>query len=207
MLKRISAITVAGGAAIALLSAATPSFATTATTYTVTPGGAVTGKATKPTLKDTKSGTVLTCTSSATSATLKKGSGLSGSGIGSITKLSFTSCTGPLSFSFTVALSKLPYKLNVTGATSSAGVTKGTITGIAATVSGSGCSMTVGGTTATATGTVDGTYTNSTGVLKVTGGNLHIWNVKGCFGLVATGDPSTFAASYKITPKQTITSS
>jgi hypothetical protein len=207
MLKRISAIAVAGGATMALLSVATPSFATTATTYTVTPGGAITGSATKPTLKDTSTGTVLTCASSATSATLKSGSGLKATGLGSITALSFTSCTGPLSFSFTVTLNSLPYVLDATGATSSAGVTKGKITGIFATVSGSGCTMDVAGTSATAAGDVTGTYTNSTGVLKITGGDLHIWNVDGCFGLVASGDPSTFAASYKITPKQTITSS
>jgi hypothetical protein len=192
MLKRISAIAVAGGATMALLSVATPSFATTATTYTVTPGGAITGSATKPTLKDTSTGTVLTCASSATSATLKSGSGLKATGLGSITALSFNS---------------LPYVLDATGATSSAGVTKGKITGIFATVSGSGCTMDVAGTSATAAGDVTGTYTNSTGVLKITGGDLHIWNVDGCFGLVASGDPSTFAASYKITPKQTITSS
>jgi hypothetical protein len=53
---------------------------------------------------------------------------------------------------------------------------------------------------------VAGTYTNGTHVLKIlaSGGNLHIYNVKGCFGLIKSGDKSAFTGSYKITPGQTI---
>ncbi|HEY2576516.1 MAG TPA: hypothetical protein VGI74_09430 [Streptosporangiaceae bacterium] len=206
MLKRIGAIITAGGAAAALTVAlgTAPSFATTTrATWTITPGGAVTGTASNPTLKDTKSGTVLTCKTSTTSATLKKGKGQSNP-LGSITKIAFQTCTGPLGLVFTVTIKALPYKLN--GNSFSSGVTKGTITGIMASISGSGCSANIAGTTATAKGQVNGTYTNSTGVLKASGGNLHIFGVNGCFGLIANGDPSTFTASYKITPKQTITS-
>jgi hypothetical protein len=39
-----------------------------------------------------------------------------------------------------------------------------------------------------------------------TGGNLHIYNVSGCFGLINSGDTATFGGSYQITPKQVITS-
>jgi hypothetical protein len=87
-------------------------------------------------------------------------------------------------------------------------VTTGTITGLEATVSGTGCSATIAGTSATTTGTVRATYTNSTGVLKVlpTGGTLHAYNVSGCFGLINNGDPISMSASYKVAPKQTMTS-
>jgi hypothetical protein len=51
-------------------------------------------------------------------------------------------------------------------------------------------------------------YTNSTGKLKVltTGGNLHIYKVVGCAGLIASGDALTFSGTYTASPKQTITS-
>jgi hypothetical protein len=206
MLKRIGAIVTATGAAAALTVTlgTAPSFATTTrATWTITPGGDVTGTAATTTLKDTKTGTVLTCTSSNTSATLKSGSGQSNP-IGSITAIAFNNCTGPLGLSFTVSLQKLPYKLN--GTSYSAGTTKGKITGVFATLTGSGCSANVAGTTATTAGTVTGKYVNSTGKLSTSGGTLHIWNVSGCFGLIANGDPSTFTASYAISPKQKITS-
>jgi hypothetical protein len=195
------------GGAVALtigLSTAT-AMATTAITWKITPGGAVTGAAGKTTLKDTKTGTVLTCASSATKATLKKGSGLTNP-LGKITSVTFTSCTGPGGLSFTAttsASSTHPWKLN--GSTYSSGVTHGSITGIKASISGSGCTATVAGTSSSTPGKVKGTYTNSTHVLKVSGGNLHIYNVSsGCLGLINTGDPSTFTGSYTISPAQTI---
>jgi len=206
MLKRIGAVITAGGVAAALTVAlgTAPSFATTTKeTWTITPGGQVTGKATNPTLKDTKTGTVLTCKTSTTAATLKKGSGQTNP-IGSITNIAFQTCTGPLSLTFTVKISKLPYKLDGTSYNATTGVTKGKITGIFASISGSGCTASVAGTSATSAGQVTGTYTNGKGTLKASGGNLHIWNVDGCFGLIANGDPSTFTATYSITPKQTI---
>jgi len=208
MLKRIGAIITAGGAAAALTVALAPapSFAATpaATTWSITPGGNVTGSAKNPTLKDTKTGTVLTCATSTTAAKLKAGAHQTNP-IGTISSIAFQTCTGPLGLSFTVSIKALPYKLNGTAPTSG-GVTKGKITGIMASISGSGCSANVAGTTATSKGQVTGTYTNSSGILKVSGGNLHIFGVNGCFGLIANGDASTFSASYTITPKQTITS-
>ena len=50
-------------------------------------------------------------------------------------------------------------------------------------------------------------YSNGTGKLSTTGaGNLHIYNVHGCAGLVNSGDASSFVGSYAVSPKQTITS-
>jgi hypothetical protein len=177
-----------------------------AITFTITPGGAIAAKAGTTTLTDTKTGSVLTCTSSKSTGTLKSGHGVSGSDLGSITKLSFSNCTGPLSLTFTVSNSGFPWTLS--GTSYKSGVTTGAISGIKSKLSGPSCSATVGGATATSTGTVDVTYTNSSGKLKTltTGGNLHVWNVKGCAGLINTGDATTFSGSYTVTPKQTITS-
>jgi hypothetical protein len=214
MRKHLTKVLLSGGAAaVALGIGATTAMAVTATTWTITPGGAVTGKAGTTTLKDTKTGTVLKCTSSNTVASLKSGSGQANP-IGQITSVTFTGpgpngeCQGPggLFFKATTSASTTnPWNLNANSF--SAGVTKGSITGITASLSGNGCSATVAGTTATTTGKVTGTYTNSTHILKVSGGNLHIFNVSaGCLGLIANGDPSKFVGKYNITPAQTITS-
>jgi hypothetical protein len=178
-----------------------------AATWTVKPGGAITATSGTTTLKDTSTGNSLTCKSSKSTATLKSGSGLSGTGIGSIKTATFSTCTGPLGLTFTVTSGHLPWHLNAVSYSS--GVTHGTITGIHATLTGSGCSAIVDGTGATANnGKVSGTYTNSTHVLKIltTGGNLHIYNVSGCLGLIHSGDGSTFTANYSVSPAQTITS-
>jgi hypothetical protein len=178
-----------------------------AATWTVSPGGKITGKAGTTTLKDTTSGNSLTCKSSKAGGTAKSGSGLSGTDLASITTSTFSNCTGPLSLVFTVKTSDLPWALNAISYKS--GVTKGTLTGIHATLTGSDCSATVDGTSATAdNGQVDGTYTNKTHKLKIltTGGNLHVYNVSGCLGLLNNGDTTTFSGSYTITPAQTISS-
>jgi hypothetical protein len=210
MRNRIAALLLGGGAvALTIGLGATSSFATTATTFTVKPGGAITAASGTTTLKDTTTGNTLTCKSSNTTATLKSGSGLAGAGLGSVTGITFTSCTGPLSLTFTVTPGHLPWKLNATSYTASSGVTHGNISGIHATLTGSGCSAVVDGTGATANnGKVSITYTNSTHKLKVltTGGNLHIYNVSGCLGLINSGDASTFTATYTVSPAQTITS-
>jgi hypothetical protein len=186
--------------------AAAPALASNAKTWTVKPGGSITGKAGTTTLTDTSTKTTLTCKSSSAKGTVKKGSGLSGTGIGSITSLSFKNCTGPLNITFTVKNSHFPWHLNA--ASYKSGVTTGTITGIHATLSGPSCSAVVDGTGATKNnGSVTATYTNKTGKLATTGaGNLHIYKVKGCAGLVKSGDGSSFKGSYTLTPKQTITS-
>jgi hypothetical protein len=181
-----------------------------ATTWTVKPGGTITAKSGTTTLKDTKTGQKLSCSSSAAKATLKKGSHLSGTGLGSITAISFSNCTGPLKVPFTVKSSHLPWKLNAVSYSRSTGTTTGTITGIHATLTGTSCSAIVDGSTGATknNGMVHVTYGNKTHKLTVlaSGGNLHIYNVKGCFGLIKSGDGSSFTATYTVSPAQTITS-
>lgn len=208
-MKRLSRrILLTGGATALAVGASAGVALAVAITFTISPGGAITAKAGTTTLKDTKTGSVLSCTSSSSSGTLKKGSGISGANIGSITKLTFSNCTGPLSLTFTVTNSAFPWTLSGTSYNSTTGVTTGFINGIKSHLSGPSCSADVGGATATSKGKVKVTYTNSTGKLKVltTGGTLHVWNVAGCAGLINTGDPTQFSGSYTVSPKQTIKS-
>lgn len=211
MLTRLGAalLTTAVMAAMAGLSAG-PAFAgpaAKAATWTVTPGGPVTGTSGTTTLKDATTGTTLTCASSQATGTLQSGSGLANP-LGTIATLSFTNCTGPLGISFSASTTG-PFPLNGSSYNSATGVTAGKITQIHGSISGPLCSATVDGTSATANnGTVKARYKNSTGKLKVvtTGGNLHIYNVNGCFGLVNSGDAATFSGLYAISPGQTISS-
>ena len=201
------------GAAVALMIGASVAPALAATpTWTVKAGGNISAKSGTTVLTDTKTHTVLKCASSSTKATLKKGKKLSGAGIGSITSLSFTKCTGPFGLTFTVkssASTKKPWKLNAVSYNKKTGVTSGTITGIHATLSGTGCSAVVDGSSAAKdNGSVKVTYTNKTHKLAVqaAGGTLHIYDVKGCLGLIGNGQASTFTGTYVVSPGQTITS-
>jgi hypothetical protein len=198
----VTGVALAGLLALSASAAGAATNARVAATWTVKPGGAITAKAGTTTLKDTNTGSVLSCTSSSGKGTAKTGHGLSGTGIASITALSFSNCTGPLGLTFTVKTTHFPWHLNAK--TFKNGVTTGSISGIHATLTGPSCSAT--GATAN-NGTVTATYTNSSGKLATTGaGNLHIYNVSGCAGLINSGDGSSFKGSYAVTPKQTITS-
>lgn len=177
-------------------------------TWTASPGGAITAKsAGAVTLADTSTGTDVTCKSSSASGTLKKGSGQAGAALASITKLSLTGCAGPDGLTFDGTANALPWDLN-TQYYAKGGVT-GTITGIDATLSGTGCTATLDGTAAGAdNGQVDVSYANSSGTLTVlpTGGNLTLGKVSGCAGLLKSGDGMTLSGSYKVSPGQTLTS-
>ena len=94
----------------------------------------------------------------------------------------------------------------IDGTSFGGGVTHGKITNVKIGISGTGCSATMAGTTATSRGTVNVTYANSTHALKVSGGNLRIWDVSGCLGAFNAGDPASYTGSYTISPAQKITS-
>ena len=179
-----------------------------AITFSITPGGNISAAAGKTTLKDVNTGSVLTCTTSKSTGTLKSGHGISGANIGTIKTLTFNNCTGPLSLTFTVTNSGFPWTLHGTAFNATTGVTTGNITGIKSHLSGPSCSANVAGATATTPGKVKVTYTNSTHKLKVlaTGGTLHVFNVSGCAGLINSGDATQFSGTYTVTPAQTITS-
>ncbi len=188
-------------------AAASPA-AATARTWTVRPGGAVTATAGTTTLKDTKTSSFLTCQSSKMSGTLKPGSGLPGTGIGSVTAASYR-CTSPIA-AYRLMPGGLPWRLNLTSYDTRTGVSHGTISGVrlAFSVVEFECSAVIGGASATSGGQVAVSYGNKTGVLKIlaTGGTLHWYRVHKCDGLLADGDPASLTAGYAITPRQVITS-
>jgi hypothetical protein len=208
MRKPAGALLTVMSAALVIGLGATTSSAATAKTWRVSPGGSISGKAGTTTLKDTNSGTTVKCKTSTMTGSLKKGSGLSGTGLGTVTEVNFNNCT-VLGETLSLTSGAVTWALNAKSETS-AGVVSGTITGIHISASSSACSLVIDGTSGSADdGMVKVTYTNSTHKLKILagGGNLHVYDVNGCLGVVSNGDPGTITGNYKITPAQTITES
>lgn len=197
---------VAGSAAVlAATLGATTAFA--ATTWTIKPGGAITASAPSASFRDTTTRSNQTCESMTASATLKSGSGLPGSGAGSIPAFAFNHCTGPLGETLSLTATELPWHVNLSS--DSGGVVTGSISHIQIKLMFPGCTAVIGGTSATASdGHVKFHYSDSTGHLTTltTGGNLHFYNVRGCAGLFNTGDPMTISANFTLSPRQAITS-
>jgi hypothetical protein len=196
-------------AALAAILGATAAFA--ATTWTIKPGGAISSTATSVHFKDTTTGSIFTCSSVAFSGTLKSGSGLSGSGAGSISAVTFTNCTGPLhrgrAVTFSITPKDLPWHVNFSSY--SGGVAMGSISHMQIMLGGPSCQSMISGTSATANdGHVKFSYANGTGRLTTltTGGNLHFYNVMGCAGLFNSNDPLTVSGTFPLSPKQKITS-
>jgi hypothetical protein len=206
MRKRLTTVLLGSGvAALAIgLGTTTAMASSVASTWTVKPGGAVKASGSGQ-VKDANTGTVAKCSSIKLGSTLKKGSGLSGKGIGTIASASFTGCT-IATITVTVKANGLPWKLNASSFKN--GVTMGTVSGIDLKASAPGCSATLDGTKAGANnGTTKISYSNSTGKLKLLGsGNLHSWAVSGCFGLVNNGDTEKASGTETVSPKQAITS-
>lgn len=201
-----AAVIAAGLTSSAALAGRGPGLAQpSATTWTVTPGGSFTGKSGTATFTDTKTGTVITCVSANMAGSLKQGSGLAGKGLGTIKSLTFVTCTGPLGIGFSMSSGPVTWSLNAVSYKS--GVTSGTITGIHFTITSSGCSAVVDGTGGTArNGQVKITFTNANNHLRILpgGGNLHIYNVKGCLGELGNGDPGGLAACILPAPPQMV---
>lgn len=194
-------------AVLAAIPGVTPVLA--ATSWTVRPGGPVSMKSGKFVLKDTTTAQALTCQSSALGGALRGGSGLPGTGIGSIMTVGFTNCSGPLGFRFTLQARDLPWHLNFSSYNAMTGVVTGSLSHLQMKLSFPGCTAVIDGTSGTASdGSVKVSYADSTGVLqtRTAGGNLHFYNVRGCAGLVVTGDSATIGATSAVSPEQTITS-
>src|SRR5689334_535586 len=80
---------------VVLTAALGATTALAATTWTITPGGAIAAKSGWAPIRDTNVGQLMTCTSLTASGTLKSGSGLPGSGAGSLAAFGFHQCTNP----------------------------------------------------------------------------------------------------------------
>jgi hypothetical protein len=215
MSNRYARILAAGGAAVlvAALGVTTALAAATAKTWTIQPGGGVQAKAMTDgvTLIDATTGTLLKCLSTTASGTLKSGSGLPGADAGSLSAVSIGHCFGPGGGpTFVPKPAGLPWHVNLSSYNAADGVARGTISHLAITVTGNGCSLVIDGTSATGSdGWVRFTYSDSTGRLTVlaTSGNLHYYDVTaGCLGLFDSGDRARLGATFTVTPKQAITS-
>ena len=209
MLTRTRTIIACATAAVALGSGGTAALATTtATTWTVAPGGAFTGALPTGkliTFKDVTTNAGVSCSVSSLSGSLKSGSGLSGRGIGAITDVSQP---GHCSATMSIAFGRNP-GLRAMSYNPTTGVTSGRLTFLHVSFSVTSpvnCSMVVDGTSDTAdNGYVPFKYTNATAVVKtIVGGSLHVFD-SNCPGL-NSGDKAAFISTYKLSPGQTITS-
>jgi hypothetical protein len=208
MNHRYAGILTAGCAA--LLTAAIGATTTlAATAWTVQPGGPVSLRSGTFTLKDTRTGAQANCPSARMQGTLKSGSGLPGTGIGSITSAGFPQCGRSLPPPPIPTAAGLPWLLNVTSYNAAKGVVTGSVSHVRIKITSVEyqCAAVINGTGGTAAdGMVKFSYTDSTGrlTLLTTGGNLHFYHVKGCAGLLNSGDPATLSATFTLTPAQTI---
>jgi hypothetical protein len=171
-------------------------------TWAVRPGGPVSLTSGALTWTDAATRANVECASSRFSGMLKSGSGLSGTGIGSITAGGFPICSNALGPNFVLTVRDLPWQVNVTSYNATKGIATGSVRHIQITVVGPGwCSAVI-------RGIATFHYTNSTAKLKplTTGGNLNFANVSGCAGLFRTGDPVTLSSNFTVSPKQAITS-
>jgi hypothetical protein len=210
MRKHLTKVLLTGGAAAAAITLGA-SAAVAATTWSVSPAGNFTGKLNSGTttlLKDTTSGTTLTCTVSTSKGKVPKaGHGLSGKGIATITSTTWgtsaTPCTGPAGSTFTAKGTNTPWKLNAVSYKASVdkGQTTGTITAsgtgvggkITGTVLGSACSATFGGTSSKPA-MAHGLYDNGSHTLAITSvSNLKV-TASTC-PTVNVGDGATFVTS------------
>jgi hypothetical protein len=190
--------------------AAAPSFATTVTTWSVSPGGKWTGaQSGNFTLADTTTGYSIVCANTQAVGSFKSGHTLPGAGIGSITSISFTNCTHGTR-AFTVTVGNLPWTLNAVSyaPATTMGTTTGTVSRMHATISAGTCHATVDGTSAIANdGRTQIHFHNSLSKLKIRTqlSNLHLYGVTGCTRLTS-GDAVTIASAFLLTPAQIITS-
>jgi hypothetical protein len=203
-------ILAAGGAAILVAALGGPAaLAAAAATWTVRPGGAVTATSSTVTVTDTKGGVSDTCTSSTMSGTLKAGSGLPGSGIGSVSMAAFR-CCGHIC-SPDLKTHGLPWHLNLVSYDAATGVSRGTISHLKITFIAyplQSCHAVVNGTSSgTPDGVVAVSYANKTSMLTILppGGTLHWYHVSGCAGLIRDGDTATLGATFAVSPGQDIT--
>jgi hypothetical protein len=167
-------------------------------TWTVSPSGAIAATAGTTTLVGPNA--TLTCASSSVTGTAvgtATGSPATLASLPAPNGAKFNNCTGPFGFTFTVTQNGTWLLQGITY-DNVAGVTSGRISSVNARLSGPAC-------TATVTGSVNATYTNSTKKLQTTTSNLTVTAVSGCLGLLSVGQHPTFNGTYTASTGQTIT--
>jgi hypothetical protein len=119
-----------------------------------------------------------------------------GNPLGTINRITYRNCT-MFGLPTLQIIPHLPWTMN--GLTYANGVTTMSITGIAASVNGTGCSF-------TAAGSATATYSNTTGLLTVVNQNTVVTSVSGCLGLITQGTRvALLSRSYAISPPPVIT--
>jgi hypothetical protein len=213
----VAGATLAGtiGLSPALASASTAtstaSSTTAAPTWTIKPGGSITGTAPSAAVTDTTNGNKLSCVGSSLTESLKSGSKLPGSNAGSLSKFSLTKC-GADGLFISILAKRTPWHVSLSAYDATTGLTTITLTGIHLAVSQKalGCTAAVDGTSATAdNGKIKMSYSSKTHDLTTfkTEGNLHLYDVSSnCLGVVNTGDKVSLTATYEASPAQKITS-
>ncbi|MFI0355685.1 hypothetical protein [Actinomadura sp. 9N407] len=204
-MHKIAQKCMATGSAIAIGAALWTTPAHAATTWEVAPGGGFDWFAGLFNMRDEVTGTSLTCQSISASGTAKSDGGHPGESIATLVDQTVNHCTGWLGITFGATFSS-PWSLNANSYDASTDSVNGTISGIRFHFTTPGCSADVAGPDATTPGTMSASYSNALGELSLGGGNLHIWNVSGCFGLFASGHPWTISMAPSIVdPPQVIT--
>jgi hypothetical protein len=191
------------------VSPAAPS-AASAAGWSVSPGGPVTGdQSGKVTIADTVTGKSVVCRSTAAAGSFQPGTGLAGTGIGSLRSLSLAGCAAAGGVAVTARAGGLPWSLTAGKYLAAKATTYGTLTGLHLTLSATGCSATVDGTGATSDdGSVVIHIHNAPSKLKfeAAGGTLHVYVASGCTGVFTNGDAVTVDNAYLLSPAQAITS-
>jgi hypothetical protein len=207
MRRFVSSSLVAGAIAAGAIALSAPS--ALAATWTVSNGGSFTAtlkSGTTVAFKDVTTNQPFNCTGSSVAGSAPNGTGLSGTGIAALSSGTFTGCTGNLGSTGTASLTS--GSLNAVSYNASTGVTSGTITGLNATLS---IHDLLGTCTAKVAGEVDHVTYNNNGTLTITADTTPLLTISsatgsGCAGLIKTGDKTTFAATYTVSPIVHITS-
>lgn len=172
-------------------------------TWTVSPGGAFHGAAGETLLQTLESGIEFGCASSTVDGQAPGGSELSNPLLSfpETPGITLNDCQGPFGIVFEID----PVgEWHFNGASyDGSDVTTGTIDDLQLDVVAPGCN-------ATLTGSLDATYTNSTGALTVVPNFTVVFSfidpVNNCLGIISTGDHAALSTSYQLTPQLTITS-
>jgi hypothetical protein len=194
----------AAAAVVALMLGAAAALAATLTVAVggANSNGAVSATSGTVTLKDTRNGDTVTCTSSTVSGTVKdeKTTGTAPVKVGTIGKTTFKSCTWIAGETLAIT-QKGTWNLVVTQATKG-GVTAGGVTNVSFTWSATAC-------TATMTGSMAGTFTNPSGskkpvlTLSPSASNPEKFALKiasaNCLGILQAGDGFQVTVSYTVT--------
>ncbi|MFC6882694.1 MULTISPECIES: hypothetical protein [Actinomadura] len=214
-MRKLMRNTLTAGAAMAAVVGITALPAHADVTWSVSGGTSITGTNVGTlTAKDVTTGAAVTCTQATATGTALNGTGLPGNGLATLTGATFATpgnpnnwCSGPAGIVIRITADNLPnWKFNAVTPTAT-GAT-GTLTGVKATIHGSDeCDATITGPGGGA-GTINGSYTNSSGELAVSGGNLEVATADDDCDptLINATDKVTLNGKYKINPILTITS-